>query len=131
MPLPLPPEQPRVMTATEIWPLNLRLHKDRRALTIMFQTGTSYYLSAEYLRTQSPSAEVQGHTPQQRQLVAGKADVLLTAMEPVGHYAVRLIFSDGHDTGLYSWRYLDELGQEQPVRWPSYLQALAKAGLSR
>ena len=107
------------------------LDRARRTLRVRFDDGADASLSAEYLRVESPSAEVQGHGPHQKQTVAGKRSVAITAIEPVGHYAVRLLFDDGHDTGLYSWSYLHELGQEYDKRWMKYLQELADKGLRR
>lgn len=116
---------------TEIWPLEIRLSRDRRMLTISFDDGETHALSAEYLRTHSPSAEVQGHAPEQRKTVAGKADVRILRAEPVGNYAVKLVFDDMHDTGIFSWMYLRKLGQEFAKRWPAYLDELAGQGLTR
>ncbi len=113
------------------WPVELRLKKAEKLLHVTFDDGAQFRLPAEYLRVESPSAEVQGHGPGQKQLVAGCADIGISAVEPVGNYAVRLLFDDGHDTGIYSWTYLYELGQEQAGRWAAYTAALAKAGLSR
>ena len=112
--------------ATEI-----RLSRAQRLLFVTFEDGATADLHAEYLRVESPSAEVQGHQPSERQLVAGKRLVNITAVEPVGNYAVRLIFDDGHDTGIYSWELLHRLGRERDHRWRAYLQALEHAGLSR
>jgi DUF971 family protein len=102
-----------------------------RVLHVSFDDGTAYALPAEYLRVESPSAEVQGHNPGQKQTVAGRRHVGIIGIEPVGHYAVRLIFDDLHDTGIFSWTYLRELGEEQDRRWTAYLDALAAKGLSR
>jgi len=118
------------VTATP-WPTELRLHKDHRTLTIAFDDGASYALPAEYLRVESPSAEVQGHSPADRQLVAGKREVRIQEIIPVGHYAVRLIFDDGHSTGIYTWETFQMLGGEQEERWKRYLQELAAKNLSR
>ncbi len=93
-----------------IWPTELRLSKDKRTLTVSFDGGAQFSLPAEYLRVESPSAEVQGHSPEQKVTVIGKENVAIQAIEPVGNYAVRLIFDDGHATGLYTWDYLHELG---------------------
>lgn len=112
--------------ATEI-----RWNKADRVLHVSFDDGARFTLPAEYLRVESPSAEVQGHGPHQKQIVPGKRDVTVVAIEPVGNYAVRLVFDDMHDTGIYSWEYFYELGQEQDRRWRSYLDALAAKGLSR
>lgn len=113
------------------WPTELRLSKDRRNLTVMFEDGSNHSLSAEYLRVESPSAEVQGHSPTERKTVSGRINVGIVAIEPVGNYAVRLSFDDGHTTGLYSWDYLAELGESHAARWQRYLDELAAKGLSR
>ena len=113
------------------WPTELRLAKDRRTLTVAFDTGEEYALAAEYLRVSSPSAEVQGHSPEQRKLVPGKVKVEILKVEPVGNYAVKLHFDDMHNTGLYSWAYLRKLGREHDTLWPAYLEELAEKGLSR
>jgi DUF971 family protein len=120
-----------VSDATERWPVEIRLKRAEKLLEVAFDDGKRFRLPAEYLRVESPSAEVQGHGPGQKQLVAGCAAVGIAAVEPVGNYAVRLRFDDGHDTGIYSWRYLHQLGEEQESRWRDYLAGLAKAGLSR
>ena len=112
--------------ATEI-----RLNRAERRLDVAFDDGTRASLPAEYLRVESPSAEVQGHSPDQRQTVGGKRLVGITAIEPVGNYAVRLIFDDRHDTGIFSWDYLHELGRQREARWAAYLAALTAKGLSR
>ncbi len=114
------------MTPTEI-----RLQRAENLLNIAFDDGSTASLPAEYLRVESPSAEVQGHSPAQRQLVSGKRHVSITNIDPTGNYAIRLIFSDGHDTGIFSWDYLHRLGAEYPVRWAKYLQDLEAAGLNR
>jgi DUF971 family protein len=113
------------------WPIEIRLLTAEKALEVAFEDGATYRLPAEYLRVESPSAEVQGHAPGQKQLVAGRRHVGIMAVEPVGNYAVRLKFDDLHDTGIFSWRYLYQLGLEQEERWAAYLAALEKAGLSR
>ena len=113
------------------WPTEIRLKKDRRSLAVRFDDGAAYDLPAEYLRVLSPSAEVQGHSPAQRQTVPGKIDVAISAVDPVGNYAVRLVFSDGHDTGLYSWTYLRRLGTEHDQLWAAYIADLESKGLSR
>lgn len=105
------------------WPSELRLSKDKRMLTVAFEGGETYALPAEYLRVESPSAEVQGHSPSEKQTVTGKENVAVTAIEPVGNYAVRLVFDDGHDTGLYSWDWLYMLGQEMATKWSGYLKS--------
>lgn len=112
-------------------PYEIRLDRATRVLHVSFDDGTAYALPAEYLRVESPSAEVQGHHPGQKQTVAGRRHVGIIGIEPVGHYAVRLVFDDLHDTGIFSWDYLAELGREQDHRWQAYLNALAAKGLSR
>lgn len=116
---------------TSAWPKELRVAKDRRSLTVSFDNGETYILPAEFLRVASPSAEVQGHSAEQRVTVPGKINVAIMKMEPVGNYAVRIIFDDMHDTGLFSWDYLIELGRNKDDRWQSYLDELAEKGLSR
>jgi DUF971 family protein len=115
----------------EPWPTELRLDKERRVLTVSFDDGGSFALPAEFLRVLSPSAEVQGHSEEQRVTVAGKQHVRILRLEPVGNYAVRIVFDDGHDTGLYVWAYLRELGENQELRWQSYILDLASKGLTR
>jgi DUF971 family protein len=116
---------------TGAWPVEIRLKRQEKLLEIDFDDGASFRLPAEYLRVESPSAEVQGHGPGQKQLVHGRAEVGILAVEPVGNYAVRLRFDDLHDTGIYSWRYLHQLGREQDERWRQYLAELAAKGLRR
>lgn len=113
------------------WPTELKLNVEKSLLTVSFDDGKRFALSAEYLRVESPSAEVKGHAPGQRQTVGGKKNVRITALEPVGNYAVRILFGDGHDTGLYSWDYLYELGRDHHAKWQDYLRALRVKGLSR
>ncbi|MBC8013612.1 MAG: DUF971 domain-containing protein [Methyloceanibacter sp.] len=113
------------------WPTEFRLDKDKRVLTATFDDGLSFALPAEFLRVLSPSAEVQGHSEAQRVTVAGKKNVGIVRLEPVGNYAVRIVFDDGHDTGLFVWAYLRELGENREARWQSYLQDLAAKRLSR
>lgn len=116
---------------TEHWPVEIRLKQAEKRLEIDFDDGTRFSYPAEYLRVESPSAEVQGHGPSQKQIVAGRAHVGIMSVEPVGNYAVRIKFDDLHDTGIYSWAYLYELGQKQNENWGRYLKALAERGLSR
>jgi DUF971 family protein len=113
------------------WPQELRLGKDRKTLTVAFEGGESFALPAEYLRVKSPSAEVQGHSPDERKTVPGKKSVAILAVEPVGNYAVRLTFDDMHSTGIFTWDYLRELGQNQPAYWRDYLEELAAKGMTR
>lgn len=112
-------------------PTEIRLSRAEKILHIAFGDGTHFALPAEYLRVESPSAEVQGHGPGQRIIVPARRHVGIVKVEPVGNYAIRLVFDDLHDTGIFSWTYLRQLGQEQHERWEAYLQALASKGLSR
>lgn len=118
-------------SAPERVAVEIRLRKIARLLVIEFDDGRRFELPFEYLRVHSPSAEVKGHGPGQEVLQTGKHDVQVTHIEPIGHYAIRLVFDDGHDSGLYSWRYLYELGRDQERNWRSYLDRLAAAGYSR
>jgi DUF971 family protein len=113
------------------WPVEIRLKREEKLLEIDFDDGRSFRLPAEFLRVESPSAEVQGHGPGQKTLVAGRRHVGILALEPVGNYAVRIKFDDLHDTGIYSWAYLHELGERQEQLWRAYLDGLAAQGLSR
>ncbi len=117
--------------AQEPMPTELRLNPQKSTLSVTFTDGTTGSLSAEFLRVVSPSAEVQGHSPSERKLVPGKRDVTIRAIEPVGNYAVRLDFSDGHNTGLYSWHYLYEILRRKDELWNGYLEELKAAGASR
>jgi DUF971 family protein len=112
--------------ATEI-----RLDKAARVLHVAFDDGSAFALPAEYLRVESPSAEVQGHGPGEKKIIPGRRNVGIVGVAPVGNYAVRLTFDDRHDTGIYSWDYLHDLGREHERRWQAYLDALAAQGLSR
>lgn len=112
-------------------PTEIRYDRASRILTVSFDDGAVHVLPAEYLRVESPSAEVQGHGPSQKQVVGGKRNVAITAIEPVGQYAVRLVFDDRHDSGIYSWDYLHEAGLQYDQRWAAYLRALDQRGLSR
>lgn len=113
------------------WPTELRLSKDRRTLHVAFEDGAVYALPAELLRVESPSAEVQGHGPTQKKTVPGKRAVEIIAVEPVGHYAVKLSFDDMHDTGIYGWDYLRELGETGEAKMQAYRDELERLGLSR
>jgi DUF971 family protein len=115
----------------EAWPTELKLEDDGHALAISFDDATSFKIPSELLRVESPSAEVKGHGPGQEQLVWGKRDVTITGAVPVGNYAVRLKFSDGHDTGLFTWRYLATLGKDQESLMVAYEAKLKTAGLRR
>jgi len=112
-------------------PKELRVSKDRKTLTITFPDHHPFELSAEFLRVVSPSAEVQGHSPEQRVTVPGKRNVTILKIEPVGNYAVRITFDDFHDTGIFTWNYLHQLGHEKEERWNAYLEELSDKGLSR
>ena len=116
---------------TTRWPVELRLKRAEKLLEVAFDDGSQFSLPAEYLRVESPSAEVQGHGPGQKTLVPGRAHVGIIGIEPVGNYAVRITFDDLHDTGIYSWSYLYQLGVEHDKRWRAYLAAIAMKGLSR
>src|SRR5271169_3475334 len=113
------------------WPTELRLRKDRKVLTVAFDDGEKFDLPAEYLRVCSPSAEVQGHSPSERRTVAGKQNVEILELHPIGNYAVRLVFDDMHSTGIFSWDYLFELGHSRERYWNEYLAELSEKGLSR
>lgn len=116
---------------TEHWPLEIRHKQAERKLEIAFDDGSTFTYPAELLRVESPSAEVQGHGPGQKTLLPGRQHVGILKIEPVGHYAIRIEFDDLHDTGIYSWRYLYELGANQERIWGEYLAALQAQGLSR
>ena len=113
------------------WPLEVRLKRAEKILEVDFDNGVRFSYPAELLRVESPSAEVQGHGPSQKQIVAGRAAVGILELEPVGNYAIRIKFDDLHDTGIFSWRYLYELGLKKDELWAKYLAALAERGLSR
>jgi len=113
------------------WPSELRLKRAEKRLEVAFDDGKTFSLPAEYLRVESPSAEVQGHAAGQKTIVPGRAHVGIMELEPVGNYAVRIKFDDLHDTGIFSWDYLYQLGVEHDKRWRDYLAALTARGLSR
>jgi DUF971 family protein len=119
------------MAKSDPWPTELKVDKDRRLLTVAFDDGASFALPAELLRVMSPSAEVQGHSPEERVTVPGKKAVRILRIEPVGNYAARIVFDDCHDTGLYTWTYLRELGENKEERFQDYLAELAAKRLSR
>jgi DUF971 family protein len=119
------------MNAPEPRPTEITVHNLSRALEVAFDDGRRFRLPFEFLRVYSPSAEVRGHGPGQQTLQTGKREVVITALDPIGHYAVKPTFSDGHDTGIYSWPYLYELGEEQARLWADYLLQLERAGASR
>ena len=110
-------------------PVNIKLHKRSRVLELEFDDGAHFNLGCEYLRVHSPSADVKGHGPGQGTLQIGKENVNIDNIEPVGNYAIKLQFDDGHNTGLYSWQYLYELGRDHDANWQAYLEALREAGV--
>ena len=115
----------------EPWPTEIRLNKEQSVLTVNFDDGKAFDLTAEYLRVHSPSAEVQGHSPSQRKTVGGKRNVKISDLQQVGNYAVKIHFDDGHDTGLFSWSYLHDLGETYQERWAMYVAELSTKGLDR
>ena len=119
------------MTTPSEMPVEIKLRRGSARLDLRYADGTAYSLPWEYLRISSPSAEVRGHGPGQEVLQIGKQDVRLVRIEAVGHYALRLVFDDGHDSGLYTWRYLRELGEQQAQRWQDYVERLRAAGHDR
>ncbi len=119
------------LLSTTPQPTELKLHQASRFLEIVYADGARFELPCEYLRVSSPSAEVRGHGVGNATLQVGKAGVNITAIEPVGHYAVKLVFDDGHDSGLFSWEYLYELGRDKETLWAKYLAQIAAAGASR
>ncbi len=120
-----------MIDAVAAWPTELRLSKDKRTLSVTFNDGVSVSIAAELLRVMSPSAEVQGHSAAQRVTVAGKRNVCIAALEPVGNYAVQIRFDDGHDTGFFRWSYLYDLGVNGERHWQAYEADLAAKGLAR
>jgi len=112
-------------------PTEIRVSPDRRILRLRWAEGEQDELTAELLRVRSPSAEVQGHSPDQRRTVGGKRDVAISDIRPVGHYAIRIVFDDGHDSGLFTWRFLAQLSRDRETSWSAYLQELSEKGLSR
>lgn len=119
------------MGGADIWPEEIRLLEGGRLLQVRFEDGASFALPAEYLRVRSPSAEVQGHSPEERKTLGGKRNVAIIGVEPVGNYAVRLDFDDLHRTGIYTWRYLYALGAGQEQDFAAYLSELEAKGLDR
>lgn len=113
------------------WPTEIKLNRAEQVLSVTFSDGVQIALTAEFLRVESPSAEVQGHSAAQKKTIAGKRNVAIVEIEPVGRYAVRLRFDDGHDSGIYSWRVLYRMGQEQEQLWSAYLISLTELGQSR
>ncbi len=117
--------------STDLWPTEIRLKQAEKILEVDFDDGQSFSFPAELLRVESPSAEVQGHMPSQKQIIAGRRHVGIVGLDPVGNYAVRITFDDLHDTGIFSWQYLHELGTDMEAIWARYLGALESHGLSR
>ena len=113
------------------FPTEIRYDRAAKVLHVAYEDGAAYALPAELLRVESPSAEVQGHAPHQKKTIAGRRHVGIMTIEAVGNYAVRLVFDDMHDTGIYTWEYLEELGRDQDRIWGAYMDALAREGLSR
>lgn len=117
--------------STEHWPTEIRLKQAEKILEVDFDDGSKFALPAELLRVESPSAEVQGHSPDQKKLVAGRRHVGIMELEPMGNYAVKIKFDDLHDTGIFSWQYLYQLGRDRDRIWRDYLAALEASGQSR
>ena len=115
----------------DAWPVEIRLKRAEKILELDYDDGRTFRLPAELLRVESPSAEVMGHAPGQKRIVAGRRHVGIMELEPEGNYAIRIVFDDLHDTGIYTWRYLRELGETQDAKWRDYLDALERDGLSR
>jgi DUF971 family protein len=119
------------MGESTAWPVEIRVRRAARRLEVDFDDGASFAWPAELLRVESPSAEVQGHTPSQKVTVGGKRNVCIVRVEPVGNYAVRIVFDDGHSSGIYSWSYLRQIGETQASLWANYLAQIEAQGLSR
>jgi DUF971 family protein len=119
------------MSDSKLWPSELRVSPDKKTLTVSFEGGISHVFPVEMLRVMSPSAEVQGHSPEQRVTVPNKANVSIKQLVPVGNYAIRIVFDDGHDSGLFTWVYFAELGEHKDAKWNAYLEELKTKGLSR
>ncbi len=119
------------MSDSKLWPSELRLSPDKRTLTVSFEGGVTHTFTAEMLRVMSPSAEVQGHSPDQRVTVPNKANVGIKQVMPVGNYAVRIVFDDGHESGIFTWVYFAEMGEHKEAKWQAYLDELKAKGLSR
>jgi len=115
----------------QIIPTEIRLDKSKEKLSVSFHSGEAFEFTAEFLRVLSPSAEVKGHSEETAKLQWGKSGVIITSIEPVGNYAIRIEFSDGHNTGFYSWVYLHELGTNKEQYWQTYLSELEQVGKSR
>lgn len=122
---------PKLAYSEEVWPLKIFFKKAESILGIEFDNGEVFYYTAEYLRVESPCVEVKGHGTMQKRIIGGCKRISISEIEPVGNYAIRLHFSDGHNTGIFSWSYLHTLGQNYPNNWSRYLQMLEALGLSR
>jgi DUF971 family protein len=122
---------PNSNSVAPVWPVSLKVDAAKQVLTIEFDSGETYAIEAELLRSHSPSAEVQGHSPDQRVTQWGKRNVKIHDMVPTGNYAVRIAFDDGHDTGIFTWAYLRDLGRDGPELWQAYLNELEAKGLTR
>ncbi|MFG1477821.1 DUF971 domain-containing protein [Xanthobacter sp. V4C-4] len=122
---------PQHAPVPQAWPGEIRLSEDKRILAIAFDDGARFRIPAELLRVESPSAEVQGHAPHEKITVAGKRAVRITEVEMVGNYAIRLVFDDGHSTGIYPWALLYRYGRDQEALYRAYLDEMSKRGLSR
>lgn len=118
-------------TPAKVWPTDIEVNRAEKRMTVRFDNGEAFDYTAEFLRVHSPSAEVQGHSPADRKTIGGKRNVGILGLEEVGNYAVKIIFDDGHDTGLYGWDYLYEIGRKQDELWKTYLAELEAKGLSR
>jgi DUF971 family protein len=119
------------MSDSKLWPSELRVSPDKKTLTVSFEGGVTHVFTAEMLRVMSPSAEVQGHSPEQRVTVPNKANVTMRQLVPVGNYAVRIVFDDGHESGIFTWVYFAEMGAHKDTKWQAYLDELKAKGLSR
>lgn len=122
---------PNPNSLASVWPTSLKVDAAKRVLTISFDGGEVFAIEAELLRVNSPSAEVQGHSPDQRVTQSGKRNVTIRDMVATGNYAVRIVFDDGHDTGIFTWAYLHELGRDGPSLWQAYLTELNTKSLTR
>lgn len=122
---------PKLTYGHEVWPLRVNFKKEKNSLEVEFDDGEVFHFTAEYLRIESPSAEVRGHGMAEKRIISGCQHIAITAIEPVGNYAIRILFDDGHTTGIYSWSYLHQLGKDKARNWQRYLQMLDALGLSR
>jgi DUF971 family protein len=120
-----------IAAASTPWPTEVRIRKDKTTLAVAFDNGEAFEFPAEFLRVHSPSAEVQGHSPDERQTVGGKRNIMVIEVHPIGNYAVRLVFDDMHATGIFTWDYLLKMGREQKAMWQTYLDELAAKGMTR